>query len=102
MNASESIVGQRHDPVSKVALTILRYLEQNPDSADTVEGIVGWWMVKQSVFDNEKLVKLALDRLVNEDLVIAIDAADMRRHYHLNPDRIEQARRIIAESDSPG
>ena len=100
MNASESSAEQRNDPAIKVALKILRYLEENPDSADTLEGIAGWWLLKQSVSDTEKLVKLALETLVKKDLIIAIDAADSRRHYHLNPDRIEETRRLIGESES--
>lgn len=80
-------------------MKILRYLDQNPNAADTVEGILEWWLPNQSIYEEEKVVKRTLDEMVKRNLILATPSSDARRHYRLNTERIQEIRRMIKESD---
>ena len=80
-------------------MKILRYLDQNPNAADTVEGILEWWLPNQSIYEEEKVVKRTLDEVVKQNLILATPSSDARRHYRLNTERIQEIRRMIKESD---
>jgi hypothetical protein len=82
-----------------VSVRILRYLEQNPNAADTLEGIVEWWVPKQALYEEEKVVKKALDEMVERNLVLTNESSDARQHYRLNTDCLEEIRQIINEAD---
>lgn len=99
MKRRRSGVRSRRDTTWEVALKILRYLDQNPDAADTVEGILEWWLPKQSIYEEEKVVKRALDEMVKRNLILASRSSDARRHYRLNTKCIQEIRRMIEESD---
>jgi hypothetical protein len=83
----------------RVALKILRYLTQNPNAADTVEGILEWWLPRQSMVEEQKVVERALEHLVERDLILTVQPADARKHYRLNAERIEETRKLIRERD---
>jgi hypothetical protein len=89
----------QRDTTSEVAQKILRYLDQNPNAADTVEGILEWWLPKQSIYEEEKVVKRALDEMVERKLILATRSSDARRHYRLNPEHIQEIRRMLRDSD---
>ncbi|MEW5786636.1 MAG: hypothetical protein AB1899_02155 [Pseudomonadota bacterium] len=55
---------------------ILRYLDQHPDAADTLEGITRWWLPGDPPVDLST-VEAALARLESQGLV----------HRHANVDR---------------
>lgn len=99
MKPRHSDGGKQHDSTSEVALKILRYLDQNPNAADTVEGILEWWLPKQSIYEEEKVVKRALDEMVKRNLILTTRSSDARKHYRLNSDCIRDIRRMISEAD---
>jgi hypothetical protein len=99
MNRRRSGRRSQRDTTSEVALKILRYLDQNPNAADTVEGILEWWLPKQSIYEEEKVVKRALDEMVKRDLILATRSSDARKHYRLNTEHIQEIRRMIKGSD---
>lgn len=99
MNRRRSGRRSQRDTTSEVALKILRYLDQNPNAADTVEGILEWWLPKQSIYEEENVVKRALDEMVKRDLILATRSSDARRHYRLNTEHIQEIRRMIKGSD---
>jgi len=78
-----------------VATKILRYLTEHPEASDTADGILEWWLLKQSILDEKKVVEKALKWLVEEKLIIKVEAADSRKHYRLNVERIEVSRKLI-------
>jgi len=82
-----------------VALKILRYLEERPNAADTVEGIVEWWVPKQSIYEEAKVVQRALDDMVNRKWLLTNESSDARKHYRLNTDRIEEIRSLIRKAE---
>ena len=92
--------GTDRDSIWKVAMKILRYLDQNPMAADTFEGILEWWLPKQSIYEEEKLVEQALDEMVARNLILTIRSSDARKHYRLNTDCIQEIRRILRDSEA--
>jgi hypothetical protein len=83
----------------KVSLKILRYLEQHPDAADTLEGIVEWWVPKQSIYEEERVVQQALDQMVKQKLILTTESSSARKHYRLNTECLDEIRRIIGDPD---
>ena len=86
------------DPSLEVSLKI--YLDKNPNAADTVDGVLEWWLPKQSMVEQEAVVRRALDLLVQRKLLLTKRLSDSRTHYRLNKDYIEEIRRLIGEMDS--
>jgi hypothetical protein len=72
------------DNKQEIAYEILQYLIDNPNAQDTLEGIVGWWLLVRTIKHQIGLVKDALAMLVNEGLVIAQQGSDSRTHYKIN------------------
>lgn len=89
---------QEQKAISTVALSILEYLNQNPHAADTASGILEWWLLKRSIDEEQNVVQQALDTLVRRDLLLSVRSADGRKHYHLNPERITEARKLIRDA----
>lgn len=86
---------QEADLAWEVALKILNYLAEHPNAADTVEGIVQWWLLEREIVEEEEKVGQALDLLVRKGLLVSVQAADARRHYHLNAKQIEEIKKLI-------
>ena len=91
---------RERDAAWKVAVKILRYLAEHPNAADTSDGILEWWLFKQSIFDEERVVEQALDSLVEQKLIFKVEAADTRKHYYLNAELIEESRAMIREAQN--
>jgi len=47
-----------------VADAVLRYLDANPNAADTAEGIHEWWLNRELASARKEQVRRALERLV--------------------------------------
>lgn len=63
---------------------IFEYLRQNPQSGDTVEGIVKWWMMRQRLSETADTVHHALEQLVEAGAVFERRNADGRIVYFAN------------------
>ena len=63
---------------------ILAYLAEHPHAQDTMEGIVGWWLLQRHIENQTQTVKQALSELVLQGLVVEVHAQDSRVHYRLN------------------
>jgi hypothetical protein len=50
----------------RLADAIRQYLVKHPDAADTVEGVVNWWLVRQRYENTVKMVGQALELLVKQ------------------------------------
>jgi hypothetical protein len=55
--------------IEDIAGKIRCYLLEHPNAADSLEGIVHWWLVRQQVEFSAVKVKMALDYLVSNDLI---------------------------------
>lgn len=60
---------QNVSDIEEIARKIRRYLIDHPNAADSLEGIVHWWLVRQQVEFSAEKVKMALDYLVGNDLI---------------------------------
>ncbi|HEU4595197.1 MAG TPA: hypothetical protein VFS10_08495 [Pyrinomonadaceae bacterium] len=98
MKCRDESVEPEEDSTWEVALKILNYLAENPKAADTVDGILQWWLLDQTIIEEEERVAQALKCLVERDLLVTVQASDSRRHYQLNAERIEETRRLIREA----
>lgn len=48
----------------EVEHAVLAYLAQHPDAADTLDGVVNWWLPKQRYETERRRIAEALDHLV--------------------------------------
>ena len=55
--------------VRSVAEEIARYLTDHPGAADSVEGILNWWLARQRYADSKAEVEQALEELVKQNKV---------------------------------
>lgn len=86
------------DSIWEIALRVLRYLDENPQASDTLEGILHWWLLDRIIVEEEEAVKQALTQLVERNLIIAAQTTDARLHYRLNAEQIEEARKLLHEA----
>lgn len=65
----------------QVAEEILDYLREHPESADTLDGVVQWWLIRTRYLRGLRQVLGALDLLVERGLVARRTNADSRVVY---------------------
>lgn len=68
----------------------------HPDAQDTLEGIVYWWLLEQSITKQVVVVQEALGKLVSEGLVLEIRGADSRTRYRINSRKNKDVRAFLA------
>jgi hypothetical protein len=71
-------MGDDDDLVGELANEIREYLAENPDAADTVEGILQWWIVQRRLLRGIPAVGRAIERLVDEGFLEEVKTADGR------------------------
>ena len=101
MKQSDSRRHDAEDLTLEVSLKILDYLEQNPNAADTLDGILEWWLPKQSIIEQERVVQSALDLLVQRKLLLTKELTDARKHYRLNKKCMKEIRQMIDKTRRP-
>jgi DNA-binding PadR family transcriptional regulator len=85
---------------SPLAHEILSYLAENPDSQDTLEGIVQWWLLDRKIERQTTEVKEALASLVSDGFVIEQTTSDSRTHYRINPEKKADIREVLKKKSS--
>ncbi len=72
------IIVDREDETGRAPLCdeILQYLRAHPRAADTLEGIVGWWLPRQRYELAQQRIQQALNNLVVRGLVEKITLAN--------------------------
>jgi len=71
----------RSDDGGGVGETILRYLRDHPNAADTAAGIRQWWLPHEDAEYSAAAVQTALDQLVAEGLIARVDRPGMPPVY---------------------
>jgi hypothetical protein len=66
----------RPSPPPDPADEILAYLHAHPTAADSLEGIVSWWLPRQRYEEARSRIQACLDRLVERGLVSRTRLAD--------------------------
>jgi predicted transcriptional regulator len=76
---------------------ILTYLVEHPDAEDTVEAIVGWWLLKEEVKRRTSDVQEALRDLVEQGLVLHRVGPDHRSRYLLNGEKLGDVEALLRQ-----
>jgi Fe2+ or Zn2+ uptake regulation protein len=56
-------------PKSHVTKQVLKYLKENPQACDTLEGIARWWLLQQQVDDSVVAIHQALEELKKQGAI---------------------------------
>ena len=54
---------RKEDDIEIIAEDIMEYLRQRPMASDTLDGVVHWWLLQQSILQNKIFVERALEKL---------------------------------------
>lgn len=73
------------DDVEIIAAEIMAYLQRRPKASDSLEGIVHWWLMQQSIAKNKSMVEQALEKLTKEGKVKKRTSDNRQAVYGLNP-----------------
>ena len=57
------------DDIVEIARQIERYLAVHPNAADSLEGILRWWLTRQRYEDSAQQVRQALERLLQQGTI---------------------------------
>jgi hypothetical protein len=87
-----------HDP-PRTLILILHYLVQHPDAVDTVEGIVTWWLPKDTRSRGNESVKTALDTLVSTGWLTERKLGSSKLLYGLNKQCLNEVREFLKRSE---
>jgi len=83
------------NPISKA---ILRYLVKNPESRDTMEGIMKWWLLEQEIQHQRQLVERAIRVLVEKGYLIRKQESDSQVHYQINKEKYSEILQSLEDS----
>jgi len=64
-------------------LEVLAYLHTHPSAADTLDGIIQWWLPIQRYETARGIIEKALDDLVEQGIVDYVETGDGRRIFRL-------------------
>lgn len=84
-----------------IALSILRYLDANPEARDTAEGIAQWWLRREWVERKIEDVQNAIQSLTNRGFILEEPNAgvcDML--YRLNPYQRDAIKALLRNTGS--
>lgn len=74
--------------LSREADQILRYLVRRPDSKDTANGILEWWLLEEEIQIRIDLAKAALNELVQKGYVLEAKSEHSAILYYLNRSKL--------------
>lgn len=82
---------------SEITYEILAYLVDHPDSGDTLEGIVEWWLLERRIEHQSVKVKEVLAELVAKGLVRENKGRDSRVRYRINRRRQGEIQALLRQ-----
>jgi hypothetical protein len=82
---------------SEITNEILAYLVDHPDSGDTLEGIVEWWLLERKIKRQTANVKEALTELVTKGWVLEDSGRDGRTHYRINQKKYKEIKAVLKQ-----
>jgi len=86
------------DQEFRTAYRILKYLAENPDAQDTLEGIVQWWLLDRLTEGHAARVKEALAELVGADLILERRGKDSRTYYKINRRKLKEISALVRKT----
>lgn len=85
---------------SKISNEILEYLVEHPRAQDTLEGIMNWWLMEQTIKFQEAQVKKTLADLVAKGLILEHKRPDSEIHYRINQSKLEEVQKHLKQESS--
>lgn len=85
------------DDVSPIGYYILEYLADHPDAEDTLEGIMGWWLLEQKIKYETARVKETLGDLVNKGIVVECRTENLPVRYRMNKSKKSEIQNLLRE-----
>lgn len=82
---------------AQITHDILAYLVEYPNSQDTLEGIVEWWLLKQEIERRTTEVREVLAELVAGKLILERKGRDARSHYRINRRRAREIAQLLKQ-----
>lgn len=68
----------------KIAVAVLRYLQEHPGAKDTLEGIAQWWLLTEYVERRLEEVKRGVAVLLVRGLIVEVRKEGRPPYYQLN------------------
>ncbi|KIO49065.1 hypothetical protein [Nitrosospira sp. NpAV] len=65
---------------------IIEYLRAHPSAADTMDGIIQWWLIRQRYETARDIIQKALDDLVDQGILDYIETGNDKKIF-LSPTR---------------
>lgn len=90
---SSSLSGEPR--LSPIARDILSYLVDNPEAADSLEGLVEWWLLERRIRWQTVQIRKALDELVSQRLVRESTGPDQRSRFRVNRDQLKVIKELL-------
>jgi hypothetical protein len=79
----------------EVAKQVLRYFLRNPQSADTLEGIVRWRLLEERIHHTLVETQSALEQLVAEGYLRVVSVSGSENIYTLNTTKRKKAEEFV-------
>jgi hypothetical protein len=79
----------------QIAQDILAYLSAHEAAQDTLDGIVEWWLLEQTIQRETRQVKKVLDELVARKLISSRTTSDSKTHYRINRRKVKEIRNVL-------
>ena len=84
-----------NDTVKKA---ILSYLVKHPDAGDTLEGIASWWIAKELIESETKIIANIIEVLLRDGFILKKVRGDKTTFYYLNKDKLAEIEKIIGDT----
>lgn len=91
----QSSSGTREPGLSPIAWEILSYMLDNPKAADSLEGVVEWWLLERRIRRRTIEIRKALDELVSRRLVHESISPDDRSRFRINRDQLGVIKELL-------
>ena len=87
-----------------LAWRILRYLQNNPEARDTLEGIAEWWLLQERITEAVEQVAKAIVWLVANGYLLEKRVPGSGTFYEINPVKHDEIIEFLrnAEEAEPG
>lgn len=85
-----------------VTIDILSYFVRNPQAADGLESIARWRLLGEVIHRRVDETRAALEWLVERGYLIKTVSSGASPIYRLNPDKLAEAVKALAESEHSG
>jgi hypothetical protein len=79
----------------KLVRHVLRYFLNNPQSADSLEGVARWRLLEETIHHTLTETRSALERLVAEGYLQVVSMPGSDHIYALNPTKREEGERFL-------